>query len=258
MERAFFRDDVNVWFAGIVGLVLAAVALVERNHRRRIVLLMSLAVIGIVLSFGPATSLYRWLYEWVLPLRGIRAAARFGYLYLIAVALLGGLGAAWLERRVRSTQARLVLAAALIAAVSLEAWQSPVRTQRFTGVPAVYPLLADAPGPVMLVEVPFYPPDAMFENGEYVLNATGHWRPVMNGMSGATPMSYRRRAESFWFFPRDWAIDAIKKEGATHVMVHLEKFGNEAPEVLAALNGRSDFQLVASDAVGHRLYRLAR
>lgn len=257
-SAAFFRDDVNVWFAGIVGLVLAALALVERNHRRRIVFLISLAVIGIVLSFGPATSLYRWLHEWVLPLRGIRAAARFGYLYLIAVALLAGLGAAWLERRVRSTQARVALAAALVAAVSLEAWQSPVRTQRFTGVPAVYSLLAETPGPVMLVEVPFYPPDAMFENGEYVLNATGHWRPVMNGMSGATPMSYRRRAESFWFFPRDWAIDAIKKEGATHVMVHLEKFSAEAPEVLAALNGRPDFQLVASDAAGHRLYRLAR
>jgi hypothetical protein len=98
----------------------------------------------------------------------------------------------------------------------------------------------------------------MFENGEYVLNATGHWKPVMNGMSGLTPMSYRRRAESFWFFPREWAIDAIKKEGATHVMVHLERFGAEAPDVLTALAGRQDLQLLGADPKGHRLYRVKR
>ena len=76
----------------------------------------------------------------------------------------------------------------------------------------------------MLVEVPFYPTNLMFENGEYMLNATGHWQPVMNGYSGYIPASYRRRAETFWFFPRDWAINAIIADGATHVMVHLERF----------------------------------
>jgi hypothetical protein len=122
-------------------------------------------------------------------------------------------------------------------------------------VPSIYALLAETSEPVMLVEVPFYPADAVFENGEYVLNATAHWKPVMNGTSGATPMSYRRRAESFWYFPRDWAIAAMKREGATHVMVHLERFGSEAPEVVAALADRRDLQLLGADAQGHRLYR---
>jgi hypothetical protein len=77
----------------------------------------------------------------------------------------------------------------------------------------------------------------------------------MNGTSGVTPMSYRRRAESFWYFPRDWAIAAMRSEGATHVMVHLERFGSEAPDVLQALAGRQDLQLLGADGRGHRLYK---
>jgi len=107
----------------------------------------------------------------------------------------------------------------------------------------------------MLVEVPFYPADAAHEGGEYVVNATVHWRPVMNGYSGFIPGSYRRRAASFWFFPAPWAIDEVKKEGATHVMVHLEKFGPEAADVERTLAARQDFQLIASSGV-HRLYLL--
>jgi hypothetical protein len=191
----------------------------------------------------------------MLPLRGLRAAARFGFLYLLAVSLLAGFGAAWLERRLTSRNVRIGLAAALLAGVTVEVWQSPVRTQPFDGVPAIYSMLAESPTPVMLVEAPFYPPEAVFENGEYVLNATAHWQPVMNGTSGVTPMSYRRRAESFWYFPRDWAIESMKQEGATHVMVHLERFGPEAPDVLKALAGRQDLQLLGADGRGHRLYK---
>ena len=258
-SAVFFRDDVNVLFVGFVALGLAAIGTFtirgDGGRRRRVAMLVSLAMIGIVLSFGPSTVIYRWLYEWVLPLRGLRAAARFGFLYLIAVALLAGLGVAWLEQRRASMRSRIALVAALLAAVTVEVWQSPVRTQPFNRVPSIYALLAEASEPVMLVEVPFYPADAIFENGEYVLNATAHWKPVMNGTSGATPMSYRRRAESFWFFPRDWAIAAMKREGATHVMVHLERFGSEAPGVIAALADRRDLQLLGADAQGHRLYK---
>jgi hypothetical protein len=261
-SATFFRDDVNVLFAGVIGLALAGMGLWALrgvpDQRRRLAILIGIALAGVFLSFGPANAVYRWLYDWALPLRGLRAAARFGFLYLTAIALLAGIGAAWLERRLKTTRARATLVAALLAGITVEAWQSPIRTQPFEGVPAVYSLVAETTTPVMLVEVPFFPPDAMFENGEYVLNATAHWKPVMNGTSGATPMSYRRRAESFWYFPRDWAIESMKKEGATHVMVHLERFGPEGAEVMAALANRRDLQLLAGDASGHRLYKFAR
>ena len=43
---------------------------------------------------------------------------------------------------------------------------------------------------MVLAEVPFYPRQAIFENAEYVLNSTAHWRPLMNGYSGYTPATY--------------------------------------------------------------------
>ena len=123
-------------------------------------------------------------------------------------------------------------------------------------MPPIYGLLADVETPVRLAEMPFWPPDMVHFNGEYVLGSTAHWQPLMNGTSGVTPMSYRRRAESFWFFPEDWAIQAVVDEGATHVMVHLHLFEHEAPMVLAGLAEQRTLRLVAADAYGHRLYEV--
>jgi len=196
----------------------------------------------------------------VLPLRGLRAAARFGYLYLLAIALLAAWGVSALERRF-SAQPRMMrlIAAGAVILVTVEAWSGPVRTTSFTRVPAIYSLLATMPEPVRLVEVPFYPADAIFENAEYVFNSTAHWRPLMNGYSGFTPDSYRRRAETFWFFPETRALDAIRAEGATHLIVHLGRFSDaEAKNIEAVMRERQDCRLVASDPQGNRLYEIAQ
>ena len=257
----FFRDEVNVLFAGIAAIALAiaggAAAARDRTHRRRFLMLLLIAASGFVLSLGPSTALYRWVYAWFPPIRGLRAAARFGYLVLTVVALFAAIGVSQLASRVRSARTRGVIAAAALVIVTVEAWSGPVPTLPFSRVPAIYGELARATTPVTLVEVPFYPPEAMFQNGEYVLNATGHWQPVMNGYSGFIPDSYRRRADTFWFFPRDWAIDSIKREGATHIMVHLEKFTpDEVRDINETLRSRNDLRLIASDALGHRLYAI--
>ena len=251
-------NDVNVWFAGAAAIALAALGFArslagDSTTRRRAVTLIVLGAAGLLLSLGPATPIYRWLYDVAAPLRGFRAAARFGMLFLLALAIAAAYGVAWVERRWRhATRAAIVI----LAVVTVEAWQGPVRTVATERVPAVYRLLRDDPAPVVLVEVPFFPAEAIFENGEYVYNSTAHWRPLMNGYSGYTPASYRRRAASFWFFPENWAVDAIKREGATHVMVHLERFGRDAEAVRDAIARRPDLELLAVDPRGHQLYRI--
>jgi len=258
----FVRDDVNLFFAGFTAMALAAVGVAAgwRTSRARVRFLFLLAAIGIWLSLGPATALYRIVYDWFLPLQGLRAAARFGFLYLMVVAIAAGFGVAWLQRRAGSPRLAGAVAALALALVTLEAWHGPVRTQSFAGVPPIYSMLADVASegvPVSLVEVPFWPPDAVHFNGEYVLNSTAHWQPLMNGTSGVTPMSYRRRTQSFWFFPRDHAIDAMHADGATHLMVHLEKFDDrERRDIAQTLERRSDLWLIAADGYGHRLYEL--
>ena len=255
----FFRDDVNVFFAGATAIALAvaglAVACRSVTSRRRAITLVTIAAAGVVLSLGPDTPLYVWLYEHVAPLHGIRAPARFGYLYLMVVALAAGYGLAWVLNRARTR--RSAIAAAALALVTVEAAHAPIRTTAFAGVPPIYSLVAEVDEPVVLVEVPFWPPDVMHENGEYVLNGTAHWRPLMNGYSGFTPMSYRERSATFWYFPREGTVEAMRAAGATHVMVHLERFDErERREVSENLLGRRDLWLVAGDSFGHRLYEV--
>lgn len=256
----FFEKDVSVFFAGFTALLLAGIGLIGwrgHEHRRRRLLLVAVGITGVLLSLGPATAFYRLLYDWALPLQGLRAAARFGYLYLVAVAFAAALGTAWLSRLVKASPQAVVVAGAALLLVTAESWSAPILTQPFTGVPTIYARLRDLPDPVMLAEMPFWPPDAVFENGEYMLNATAHWRPVMNGTSGFTPLSYRRRAPFFWYFPEARALDRLKPEGVTHVMVHLERWApHERPDLERALRAQTALTLIATDSQGHRLYRV--
>ncbi len=76
---------------------------------------------------------------------------------------------------------------ALVVLANIESLRAPFLYTRFEGIPTIYSLLAREPGRVVLAEVPFYPAQAVFENGGYVLNSTAHWRPLMNGYSGYVP-----------------------------------------------------------------------
>jgi hypothetical protein len=250
-----FKDPVDSFFPGVAVLTLAVLALVwwrrePRETRGRLTTLAVLAVAGVVLSMGTATPVYGWLFHVFPPMQGLRAAARFGNLFLLALAVLAGLAAA----RIR----RPALAVALLIVVNAEALRAPFAYTPFRGVPSVYALLRDEPGPVVLAEQPFYPRWAIFLNGPYVLNSTAHWKPLMNGYSGYTPDTYQTYANAFWYFPQDWAIQAMKDAGVTHVVVHPAAFRRDHQEVVPILDKRADFELLGIGADDIRLYRLKR
>ena len=265
-SKRFFTNPVDSFFPGLIVIALASVALwraarprgeIEeaRLMRARVSMLGVIGLAGMVLSLGTATPIYGWLFHVFPPMQGLRAAARFGNLFLLAMAALAGIGLAAL--RARQPRARWMAAAsiALIVAANVEALRAPFTYQRFTGIPPTYGLLAGEPA-VVLAEVPFYPRQAAFENAEYVLNSTAHWRPLMNGYSGYTPQSYSAYADAFWYFPDQGAIDAMHRAGVTHVMVHPLRFGADGESVVAAIGRRPDFELMAVGPKGIRLYRL--
>jgi hypothetical protein len=259
-SHRFFTRDIDVLFPGAVALLLAtAGALAARGSdaatRRRVASLLIVAAVGFVLSLGPSTPIYTAAYHLIVPLQGLRVPARFGYLVLLAVAMLAGFGVSAIGRRVRHPAAAAAAGMLAFVLVNVEAWHGEVPTTPFRGVPRIYSLLDREPGRVLLAETPFWPAETVFGNGEYVLAATEHRAPTANGYSGFTPDLYRKRAQWFWFFPEPWAIDAMRSEGITHVMVHLEQFGSEAPAVLRTLAQQHDLELLASDDEGHRLYR---
>ena len=277
----FFKGPVDSFFPGFVVLALAGVAIAAVVRRRpangdparaRVAMLVAIGVAGVVLSLGTATPIYGWLFAVFPPMQGLRAAARFGNLFLLAIAVLGGMGLATLlppeggshERTTHPSRGfRLQaeggwLAVALVVLVNVESLRAPIMYHPFHGIPGIYRLLATEPGRVVLAEVPFFPRWAIFQNGPYVLASTAHWRPLMNGYSGYTPELYQRYADSFWYFPEDWAIQAMKSAGVTHVMVHVAAFHKDHQAVLPVLEKRSDFELMAVGHDGIRLYRLKR
>jgi len=261
ITNSMSHSAVDLFFPGVTALLLAtagAISLARTSSEppRRVWYLGLIALSAYLLSLGPSTVVYRAAYAVLLPLHGIRAAARFGYLVLLVVGIAAGVGFNVIERRWRPGRFAGLGLTAIVALISAEAWQGPAPVEPFSEVPRLYRLVHDAPGLVLLAEFPFYLPAEVFQNGEYVVNSTAHWRPLMNGYSGVTPDSYRRIAEPMWLFPAGFAIDAIHQSGVTHVMVHLEKFGDDGPAVERALRELPDFQLLGSDARGHRLYRV--
>ena len=256
----FLRNPVDTFFPGVVAILLSAAAVWRASrfgvHASRVLMVSCIGLVGLVLSLGVKTPIYGWLFAVFPPMQSLRAAARFGNLFLLGIAILAGAGLAGLRGGLPEGWRRKTLAVAAVVLVSLEALRAPFEYRRFDGIPAIYELLAQEAGPVVLAEMPFYPAPAAFRNAEYVLNSTAHWRPLMNGYSGYTPASYRRVAPIFWAFPREHAIQAMRGAGVTHFTVHPDRFGARAQETIEALSGRTDVELLAIAAgAGTRLYR---
>ena len=71
---------------------------------------------------------------------------------------------------------------------------------------------------------------------------------MLNGYSGYLPQSYRKNAQLFWFFPQEHAIQAMRRAGATHVMIHPKGFGHEADDMWRAVAASPYLERIADDA----------
>ena len=58
--------------------------------------------------------------------------------------------------------------------------------REFPGIPAIYDVLRDEPQAVV-IELPFYGRGGFFGNARYMINATRHRHPLVNGYSGFAP-----------------------------------------------------------------------
>jgi hypothetical protein len=206
-----------------------------------------------------ATPIYRWLYEWFPPLTGLRAAGRFRGVVLLAIAGLAGFGMSCVIRRLKAAgwnqPAIISLAIGLVALANIEVLRAPIGWTPFKGVPAAYQdvaRLADA----VILEVPFYRPFLAFLNATYLLHATVHWKPMVNGYSGFTTRSYRRLWRAGMNrFPEAPSTDALRKVGVTHVIVHPQRLGRRAPWVLSLMQQSGEFERVGGDE-SVQIYRL--
>ena len=108
---------------------------------------------------------------------------------------------------------------AAVVLVNAEALRAPLWWAPFDGIPPVYAALAAEPNAVV-AEMPVYSPRNIFGNARYMLNATVHRHPIVNGYSGFMPPSYGPMQASVASFPESDALAALHALGVTHVVVH--------------------------------------
>ncbi|HWP45626.1 MAG TPA: PA14 domain-containing protein [Candidatus Limnocylindrales bacterium] len=248
-------------FPGILAVGLSVIKLVNgrcalRNGRVR--MFIGIGIMGFLLSFGPATPVYTWLYQFFPPLWGIRATSRFGYLFLLALAALASYGLIRLRRRFAGRRWITFLAFGLVIAVNIEALRAPMNYVSFEGIPEIYQYIARDPGPAVVAEIPFYPISQAADNAPYMLASTLHWKPLVNGYSSFFPSSYRRYSKILPDFPSEAAIEELQRIGVTYVVVHPTRYydPSKAEAVLATLAHRPEFIQVATGSDGTVLYRL--
>jgi len=256
--------SIDTMFPGVLGLVLTGYTLVTglawRDRRAR--MLLALGAAGFVLSLGPHVPLYRTLYTLVPVFQGIRATTRFGFLVLVAVAGLSGFAVADLRRRVRAQSWQklkfiptpILIGVGTLMIVNAEAWRAPFVYKRFDGISKVYDVVASLDH-VVLIEVPTYRGVSFFQNADYMLASTVHWKPLVNGYSGFEPRSFVETAERMRPFPDDSALARLKELGVTHVLIHRERLGATRDSLPARMEATGRFHLVTADPL-LRLYKL--
>jgi hypothetical protein len=227
-------------FPGILFIALGCVAAGHTRRssdqeRRLVILYGAIAAVAAVISFGPHVSAwgvkltdhgpYDWLW-WVVPgWDGMRVPARFGSVALLALAMIGAIGAAILLRRLgRRGQVAATVCGFLI--VLAEGWIVPMRTVSYNarGRPEdreVSQWLATRP-PGGVLDLPMV--TDTFEELHYQYGTLLHGHPVVNGMSGynsGLQRLFRNPEGPLYDWDRPGAVvRMLRAVGIRYVVVH--------------------------------------
>ena len=212
-------------FPGLVTVGLLVVGLWPPISRTVVLHLVGL-IVALELTFGFNAHVYKILYDWVLPFRGLRVPARAYVLVLLGVAVIAGVGFSRLIASLRSvTRAPRVWGAAIpaivLAVVVAEYFTMPRLRDVDRDVPIWYSWLKQQDDAVIFewpVTVPWRLYDMVDLN--YMARSTLHWRPMLNGYSGYYPESYLRLLVDMRSFPDTKSLNVLRDRGATILVLH--------------------------------------
>ncbi len=215
-----FRGASDAAFPGLLAAGLAVYGIVAHRADRPIVRMWIAVVCGaILLSVLPRLPGFEALHAVLPPLQSIRAYSRASQMALVGIAVLAGFGMARLLRTRLGARYPVWLTAAVLVVVGGEALRAPMHWVPFRGIPPIYDTLRAVPGAVV-VELPIFRRNAFFGNARYMLNATRHHHPIVNGYSGFAPSSYGHTVRQLSGFPDVTALTFLHEIGVTHVVIH--------------------------------------
>jgi hypothetical protein len=197
LDPGVFQDTL---FPGLVLLVLGIMGLASAPRRYRWVALTASAV-AIVVSLGPETTLYRFLYDQLVLLRGVRALSRFSLVPVLALSVLAGFA---LARRRRLSLLALPL-------FLFESSNVPLRYGSYEGPSRTARALADGSGSVAFL------PLGERDTG-VMLDGIAHFRPLLNGDSGFMPRPYSRAMELLNGPSSEEGLRFLRAIGVRHVV----------------------------------------
>ena len=229
-----FRESADANFPGLTVTALAVLALWGAGGRSPRTRMWLAVVLGsVLLSLLPHLPGFAWVHDSVPPLAAIRCYSRAGQMALVGMAVLAGFGTARLLARLGRSRAATLLGVALVALINIEALRAPLTYRAFHGVPAIYDRLRDEPDAVV-VELPFHDDRVFFRNTEYMINATRHRHPIVNGYSGFAPPDFAATTQTMREFPSEATLALMRKLGVTHVVVHRTSGMEEHREAIDA------------------------
>jgi hypothetical protein len=244
-------------FPGAMAIVLAVIAFTRRLGPHRLVYLVALAA-AFELSLGANGLVYPYLFDSLSFMRGMRAPARAGFLFGLALAVLAGFGAQRLLAG-RSRAAAFGIVAVLTVAIGIDlrprielqtVWPTPpsiYQSVTRSSVLAEFPM-GLSPGTTFMTDTP------------HMYFSIWHGAQLINGYSGHGPSDHLEFLTNVQSFPDEASIEAIRQRGATHVTVNCFMY-DRCGRLLSRIRRSPDLRLVAETVWQDRpvlLYELVR
>lgn len=203
-------------YPGLLAYVASIAALfLSRRRIPETALALLWVAIGFLGSLGLNFEFHSFLFGAVPGFRSIRVPARWAVIAYIGLAILIALATGALARKNRW------VALLVPAAFALHLWQAPVRWfLADPNPPPVYTWLAtqDVRG---VAELPM---DVETSDYEYLLHATAHHKPIVNGVSGFAP-PLRDELSRLSRELSDAFVDRLLEAQVDLVIVHADKYG---------------------------------
>jgi hypothetical protein len=212
---------------------------------------------AIVTFFLTLPIVYEPLMQWIPGLSGMRVSARFYSFVSLAIAWFA---ARELDRWFRQAGApvlRAATATALAAFLLVDLAPTPFEWHSSPpdgDFPPVYHWLARQKDVAAVLELPMVDESTDIN---YMVAATVHWKPLVNGFSGYIPDLYVRFSDACcWPVPNPGQLAILRDWGVTHILLHRQALDKEwSWKLLTEFEKRAGVQLLYDDS-GDRVYRI--